>query len=396
VRAERISEQLDGVGVRDRTAGSVEGVVLHAAIDGGSEAADETRTIASHLAGSDLPIQIVPRGTPHSGHSGTPLSQRKTLDKLIARRLDLSRSVLFQSGTPTDWNLDFYGRCRVGRAAFGTDRIPDGWADRCNALDELWLPSEFHRETFTASGAEARKIRVVPTGVDTKIFRPGCRPFEIPHSRSFCFLAISDGFFRSGADIVVKAYVEEFAPEEDVTLLLSDSSGLGSAPRSNVQADLLEFVAVDLGRQLKEIPAVVFLDGALDPEDRARLFASSHAFANTMRADATGRACLEALASEVPVIATNWGPARQFLTEGNSFPVEASDIVPTDSKNELVAGHRWAEPNRNQLRRRMREVFSNKREATNRAQQGRRDALERFEWSVVFPQWAREFQRLLG
>ena len=83
------------------------------------------------------------------------------MDELIARRLDLARSVLYQASAPTAWNLDFYGRYRVGRATFGTDRIPDGWVERCNALDELWLPSDFHRETFTASGVDARKIRVI-------------------------------------------------------------------------------------------------------------------------------------------------------------------------------------------------------------------------------------------
>lgn len=101
---------------------------------------------------------------------------RRALERLTLQRLDPARSVLYHAGTPTSWNLDFYGRSRVGRTAFGTDRIPDGWAERCNALDEIWVPNEFNRETFTASGVDAQKVRVLRTGVDTQRFRPGSQP----------------------------------------------------------------------------------------------------------------------------------------------------------------------------------------------------------------------------
>jgi glycosyltransferase involved in cell wall biosynthesis len=395
LRSETLTGQLDDSEFETIAADLPGGIVLHAAIDEASEGTDETRAIAFRLAHSDLPVQVIPRKNPSSAHLLDSATQRGTLERLIARRLDLACSVLYQAGAPTDWNLDIYGRYRIGRAAFGTDRIPDGWAERCNALEELWLPSEFHRETFTASGVDARKIRVVCSGVDAEIFRPGHRPLEIPHARSFRFLAITDGHLHSGADAVVKAYVEEFATDENVALLLSESAGSRSGTRLNLQDDLVAFIEIELGRRFEEIPTIILLDGVLSSEGRAQLFASSHAFLNAMRADATGHNCLESLASGVPVIATDWGAACEFLTNRNSFLVEANDVVPADAENELIAGHRWAEPNRDQLRRAMRQAFNNTGEASKRAEQGRRDVLEHFEWSVVFPQWAREFRRLL-
>lgn len=396
MRLGTIAEELDDSKAQILSEDSVAGVVLHASIDDGSEAADETRVIVARLAETDLAVQVAPGDPANLTRPRGFESQHKMFERLVAQRLDLAGSVLFQAGPPTGWNLDFYGRYRVGRTAFGTDRIPDGWAERCNAMDELWLPSEFHRETFTACGVEGRKIRVVAPGVDAGTFHPDREELAIPQARSFRFLAFTDGYFYSGADVMVRAFVEEFAADEDVSLTLCNSIGRETVQRTALQNELLSFIEIGLGRHLEEIPAVVLLSGAIDIEERARLFASSQVFLNGTRADATGRGCLEALASGVPIIATDWGPAREFLTVQNSFLVEASDVVPANVEDELVAGHRWAEPNRDQLRRLMREAFTNRREAARRAEQGRRDVLERFEWSVVFPQWVREFRRLLG
>ena len=390
-----LTTTLDQTDVRNSPSDSSAGVVLHAPFDDNSETAEETRAIAQRLAESTLPAQLVAGDNRRKPLAQLSLANRKTMDELIARRLDLARSVLYQAGAPTAWNLDFYGRYRVGRATFGTDRIPDGWVERCNALDELWLPSDFHRETFTASGVDARKIRVIHSGIDAEVFRPGFRLLRIPRARSFHFLAITDSSLHSGADFVVRAYVEEFAPDEDVALLLSRSTGADNAPHLT-QAALIEFIEIELGRRLEEIPTITFLDGALDREERARLLASSQAFVNAANADATGRRCLEAMAAGVPVIAADWGAAAQVLTNSNSFLVETNGMVPANAEDELVAGHRWAEPNINHLRQRMRQVFTGTREAKRRAEQGRKDVIERFEWSVVFPRWNREFRRLLA
>ena len=38
----------------------------------------------------------------------------------------------------------------VGRTMFETDGLPAEWVGRCEALDEIWVPSDFNRETFAA------------------------------------------------------------------------------------------------------------------------------------------------------------------------------------------------------------------------------------------------------
>ena len=69
----------------------------------------------------------------------------------------------------------------VGRTMFETDRLPEGFVPRCNAMNEVWVPSEFSRGVFAASGVDPRKLRVVPEGVNTTFFDPErYRPARLP------------------------------------------------------------------------------------------------------------------------------------------------------------------------------------------------------------------------
>jgi glycosyltransferase involved in cell wall biosynthesis len=373
--------------------------MIHANVEGESDFAPETRTLALRLAAHPFPTQLVPVKAQRAHLLNfRPSATSRDLQRLTHDHLDLADSVLYQSGSPSHWNLDFYGRCRVGRAAFGTDRIPDGWAERCNALDEIWVPSEFHRETFAASGVERDKIHVIPCALDTQIFCPDRSPLRLPSvpARSFQFLAIADGMLASGIDTLVRAFVEEFAPDDDVALMLHCPPKRCGDCYIDFEAEVIALIETELGKDLEDIPTIALVMGSLSDEDRAGMFAAAHAFVHPARADATGRSCLEAFACRVPVIATDWGPLHHFLTNQNSFPLATSGMVAArPDEDELFAGRRWAEQDLDHLRNRMREVFNHPNEAVRRAAQGRLEVGGKFDWNVVLPEWIRNFQRLL-
>ena len=44
---------------------------------------------------------------------------------------------------------------RIGRTMFETDSLPQHLVQHCNAMDEVWVPSEFNRETFISAGVVA-------------------------------------------------------------------------------------------------------------------------------------------------------------------------------------------------------------------------------------------------
>jgi hypothetical protein len=48
----------------------------------------------------------------------------------------------------------------IGRYMFEVDRLPAPWVQHCNALSEVWVPSEWQKRVFVESGVEESKIQV--------------------------------------------------------------------------------------------------------------------------------------------------------------------------------------------------------------------------------------------
>jgi glycosyltransferase involved in cell wall biosynthesis len=376
-----------------RTASFPAGVIFQADVYGGESDTEENWAEALGLAQGDIPVRLVPLGLQEDRNRRLPERTRTALDSLTRQRVDPARSVLYHSGAPTSWNLDFYGRCRIGRTAFGTDRIPEGWSSRCNAMDEVWVASEFNRETFADAGVDGGKLHVMRAGVDTQRFRPGVQPLTIPHTRGFTFLSESDLQPGAGTDILLRAYLQEFKADEDVALILKICEHAGSTVAG--EAELAFFIEKDLGVRLEQTPPLILLSGALPLSESARIHAAAHAFVLPARGQAHGRAILEALASGLPVIATRWGGQLDFLNDANSFLIGIDGLMPASLESELCAGHFWAEPSVDHLRQLMREVSSHSSEALQRAQRGRRDAVDRWDWSVVIPEWLEAFRARL-
>lgn len=90
---------------------------------------------------------------------------------------------------------------------------------------------------------------------------------------------------------------------------------------------------------------------------------------------------MEAMAMELPVIATNWSGPTEFLTAENGYP------LPVDRMSAVAEGpfkgHLWAEPSVAELRALMRSVVRSPEEARRRGRRAREDMARRFSPEVV-------------
>jgi glycosyltransferase involved in cell wall biosynthesis len=76
---------------------------------------------------------------------------------------------------------------------------------RCEQMDEIWVPTAFHRDTFAAAGVPAEKLVVVGEPVDTGFFDPdkhtplamptgGDGPWALEHvGEELVYYAVEDG-----------------------------------------------------------------------------------------------------------------------------------------------------------------------------------------------------------
>ena len=134
----------------------------------------------------------------------------------------------------------------IGRTMFETDRIPNGWADRLNTMDEIWVPTEFAATIFKEYGVAANKVIVVEEPVDTNFYRPMrdksadtlrtvvdtfAPPQTVPPEASdtaCVFLFVGKWEYRKGVQLLLRAFFDAFATDneqiEDVLLVVVTSA----------------------------------------------------------------------------------------------------------------------------------------------------------------------------
>ncbi|MEW8979382.1 MAG: glycosyltransferase [Symbiobacterium sp.] len=334
------------------------GVIYESVFFNGSGYATESRTFVRALVQAGVavkmdPMDPVPQGEEAAAHAD--------LLPLLHTPVNPAEALWIQAN-PIPW---VKGRPPAARAVlrtmYETERIRPEWAAQCNLFDEVWLPSHQNVEAFVASGVRPEKVRLVPGGVDVRLFSPGASPLPLARHRGFAFLSVFAWQWRKGWDHLLRAYCEEFAAGEPVTLYLKVDP---LDRRPEVAGEILHYIRHVLGRELADVPEIVLLDFPLTDGEMARLYAAVDAFVLPTRGEGYGRPFLEAMACGLPVIGTAWGGQADFLLEGVAYPVPVAGMVTApDGDLHTFRGLRWAEPDGEALRRVMRHVFTHREEA---------------------------------
>lgn len=371
------------------------GVYFRAPLYGASGYSEECWAAALALAEAGIPLQVAPVGQQNDNRKLIPEASAKRLKDLERESINLPDSIIYQAVPGHGLDLKLRGRTSVARTMFETNSIPAIFRDRCNAVDEVWVPSRFNMRTFAEGGVEPSKLRLVPGGIDAKTFHPGEEPLKIIQKRGFNFLSVFDWWPRKNYQALLGAYLSEFTANDDVALILKVYQ-LNDL-RYDIPSEIAWMIEREHDLSLEKAPTIVVLNGFMTQEAMIRLYATADCFVLPTRGEGYGRPFLEAMACGVPVIATNWGGQIDFLSESNSYLVPSKLVdVPPDTELSLIAGHRWAEPDPERLRALMRHVYEHPDEARGKAEQGRSDVLRHYDWSALMPQWVSEFRRLLA
>jgi len=311
--------------------------------------------------------------------AGIPDEDRAWIERLTS--VELAVPLLHvQHCFPTTFLASRHAVANVGRTMFETDRIPEPWVAACNAMDEIWIPSRFNLETFSASGVDAAKLRVIPGAVDVERIDRIREGLPIGAEGEFRFLSVFDMTLRKGWDVLLRAFVSEFRLGEGVTLYLRVRSSLGLT-QDQMEARVESYLRDTLGVDPASIPDVVLLFEDLRQEQLVRLYRSVDAFVLPSRGEGWCRPAMDALACGLPVITTGWGGVTEYLHERNAFLIDSTlrEVAPEAvTEAPAFAGHRWAEPSTDHLRALMRQVVDRREHARAVAEQGRREIVERF------------------
>jgi glycosyltransferase involved in cell wall biosynthesis/tetratricopeptide (TPR) repeat protein len=260
----------------------------------------------------------------------------------------------------------------VGRTMFETTGLPKEWVERCNLMDEVWVPSEHNLQTFADAGVAASKLHKVPETFDPELFDPEVTPLEVEGVQGFVFLSVFAWIGRKAWDILLRAWFDEFDGRDDVTLLLKADPDLAPSG-TNCRREVEEFVRRRLKRDPKQGPRIVVLEQQLEISDIPRLYRAADAFVLASRGEGWGRPYMEAMAMGLPTIATGWSGHLEFMNHENSYLVDY-ELVPAPA-DDWMRGQRWAEPSISDLRRAMRSVYEDPSTAASIGVRGRADVL---------------------
>lgn len=261
------------------------------------------------------------------------------------------------------------GRYRIGYSMLEVTGIPGDWVEQANALDEVWVPSHFNKETFSASGV-TRPIRVMPLGVDVNYFHPFIRTRKFDDR--FVFLSVFEWGERKAPEILLQAYNQEFSSEEDVLLLLKvTNTDPGVSIERQIEAMRL---------RPDRAPVVIMLNQNIPSYQMGALYCASDCFVLPTRGEGWGMPTLEAMACGLPVISTPWSAQTEFFNDQVGYPVSLAGLIPAVAKCPYYEGFSWANPDVEDLSALMRHVFENPEEGRAKGMRASIAARDKWTW----------------
>lgn len=262
------------------------------------------------------------------------------------------------------------GRRKVGFTMLEVDGFPKEWVRQANEMDEVWVPTDFNRRGFLESGLR-RPISVIPLGVDVNYFHPEIRGHPNPLGE-FVFLSNFEWGERKEPWMLLKVFNETFSSRESVRLLCKI---INRDPSVHVVDEIRKLALKESGGKIS------FLFNREFPYYQlGSFYKSADVYVSAGRGEGWDMPLMEAMACGLPSIATDWGAHKDFVHEGNSYPLQIRRTVPAVAKCPYYEGFSWADPDPDHLRFLLREIYENQDEARGRGAVAAREMATSWTW----------------
>lgn len=257
----------------------------------------------------------------------------------------------------------FHGRYTIGVWFWEVEDFPAAFHHAFNYVDEIWVASEFMRQTFLKVSPKPvfkYRLPVLPTSIDKSITRS-----RLGLPESFVFLFSFDFFSvleRKNPLGLIQAFTTAFAPAEGPTLVIKTING----DKRTSELEKLKYV-------IRGRPDVLLLDGYLAADENAALTALADCYVSLHRSEGFGLTMAEAMAFANPVIATAYSGNLEFMTAENSYlcPSRPCEVGP--EREPYPPDSHWSDPDLAAAAALLRQVYEHPKEATARGRQGADD-----------------------
>ncbi|PJE51074.1 MAG: hypothetical protein COV29_02255 [Candidatus Yanofskybacteria bacterium CG10_big_fil_rev_8_21_14_0_10_36_16] len=169
--------------------------------------------------------------------------------------------------------------------------------------------SNFLKGVALENGADERKIKIIPNGVDVEKFSRECPYREISELKDKLEIKPGDRIIISISRLTHKNALDTLIKSMP---FLADNYKLVLVGDGEDKSDLAVLVM-----KLNLSDRVIFT-GSIDHDELPKYLKISHVFARPSRSEGMGISFLEAMAAEIPVVATPVGGIIDFITDSET------------------------------------------------------------------------------
>lgn len=235
--------------------------------------------------------------------------------------------------------------------------LPQPWAASLNSVDEIWAPCELVKRCCEMAGFKG-KIHIVPTPAMPIDFSE-VKDLEIESlsNDSFVFYSIFQWHNRKGWRELLSAYFDEFNSNENVSLIVKTNP-----INPSLQNEIINnVISLKSDFSYKETPKLVLLPYVMSEEEILSIHKRGHCYVAPHHGEGWGMPIHDAIMAGKQIIATKFGGVIEFLQEESfhSIPFKMSPVTGMEWNAAYSPNQSWASPDVGELKKIMRDVFSN-------------------------------------
>ena len=320
------------------------------------------RSLITALEAADIPISTVTfdRTANRLAH---PFTDRSTIGgaadiNIVCINPDQISAFAEQAGPEF-----FHGRYSIGVWFWEVEDFPIALHPAFNYVNEIWVASNFMRETFLKVSPKPVfkfALPVLAPTIDRSLTRAQLGlPEQFIFLFSFDFLSVLE---RKNPLGLIQAFTRAFTPSDGPRLVIKTING----DKRPIEMEKLRYA---IGAQ----PDIVLLDGYLGPVENATIIALSDSYVSLHRSEGFGLTMAEAMALGKPTIATAYSGNLEFMTPENSYlcPARRCEVGP--EREPYPANSYWSEPDIAAAADLLQRVYSQPDEARERGRRAAED-----------------------